>query len=101
MKHTQGPWYVAKEGETMESDGVVVESPNGYEVRPDGYQRLGDEMADLTLIAAAPDLLDACISTVEVLSDFERLLQSRNAGYSSMSALRKVKAAIAKAKGEQ
>ena len=59
MQHTPGPWFVAKADEPMESDGLIVESPNGYEIRPDGHQRLGDELADLSLIAAAPDLLEA------------------------------------------
>lgn len=58
-QHTPGPWFVAKADEPMESDGLIVESPNGYEIRPDGHQRLGDELADLSLIAAAPDLLEA------------------------------------------
>lgn len=56
-KHTPGPWMVAHESELQRSDGVIFESPNGFEIRPDGDQKLGDEAADLRLAAAAPELL--------------------------------------------
>lgn len=55
--HTPGPWMVAHESEPQRSDGVILESPNGFEIRPDGDQKLGEEAADLRLAAAAPDLL--------------------------------------------
>ena len=58
-KHTPGPWFVAKESDVQASDGNVVISPNGYEIRPVPGVRLGDEMADLQLTAAAPELLAA------------------------------------------
>lgn len=58
-KHTPGPWFVAKEADVQASDGNVVISPNGYEIRPVPGVRLGDEMADLQLTAAAPELLQA------------------------------------------
>lgn len=90
-QHTPGPWFVAKETDLQESDGNVVVSPNGWEIRPDGYQKLGDEMADLRLIAAAPDLLDA-LYTVEAL-----LLSM---GMQSSDAYQQTAAAIAKATGE-
>jgi len=56
-KHTPGPWFIAKESDVQASDGNVVISPNGYEIRPVPGVRLGDEMADLQLTAAAPELL--------------------------------------------
>ena len=58
-KHTPGPWFVAKEADVQASDGNVVISPNGYEIRPVPGVCLGDEMADLQLTAAAPELLQA------------------------------------------
>lgn len=58
-KRTPGPWFVAKEADAQASDGNVVISPNGYEIRPVPGVRLGDEMADLQLTAAAPELLAA------------------------------------------
>ena len=58
-KHTPGPWFIAKESDVQASDGNVVISPNGYEIRPVPGVRLGDELADLQLTAAAPELLDA------------------------------------------
>lgn len=87
-KHTPGPWFVAKETDLQESDGNVVVSPNGWEIRPDGYQKLGDEMADLRLIAAAPDLLE-----------FAQEWISRQ-GTDSNYMTKKARAAIAKATGE-
>lgn len=85
-QHTPGPWFVAKETDLQESDGNVVVSPNGWEIRPDGYQKLGDEMADLRLIAAAPDLLEALQSMVNHLTDDDYEI---------------ARAAIAKATGEK
>ena len=58
-QHTPGPWFVAKEADVQASDGNVLISPNGYEIRPVPGVRLGDEMADLQLTAAAPELLEA------------------------------------------
>lgn len=91
-QHTPGPWFVAKADEPMESDGLIVESPNGYEIRPDGHQRLGDELADLSLIAAAPDLLEA-LKEVFVIGD--RLVDD----VYGTEFVEKARAAIAKAEG--
>jgi hypothetical protein len=58
MKRTQGPWIVVKEDVTQMSDGIIVGSLNGYEVRPLGQQPLGEELLDLALIQQAPELLE-------------------------------------------
>ena len=68
-KHTPGPWFVAKESDAQESDGNVVISPNGYEIRPVPGVRLGDEMADLQLTAAAPELLEALKGMLAIVDD--------------------------------
>lgn len=60
-KYTTGPWFVAKDTDLQESDGNIVESPNGYEIRPEPGIKLGDEESDLRLIASAPDLLEALV----------------------------------------
>lgn len=104
-QHTPGPWFVAKADEPMESDGLIVESPNGYEIRPDGHQRLGDELADLSLIAAAPDLLEA-LQSVWLWMENQADAQSKG-GHATfdLMMLREQRdiasAAIAKATGEQ
>jgi hypothetical protein len=56
-KHTPAPWRVAEQEEFMDVDGIIVSSCNTHEIRPVGPQKLGEEMADLMLIASAPELL--------------------------------------------
>lgn len=85
---TPGPWRVAESSEPMAEDGTVCESPNGWEIRPGGHQKLGSEAADLRLIAAAPDLLAA-------------LAQAHQYVPPSSPVHRQIMAAIAKATGAQ
>ena len=60
-KHTPGPWIVSSQHNDWHDkmDGVIVRSCNDAEIWPAGDQKLGDEMADMRLIAAAPELLEA------------------------------------------
>lgn len=74
VNYTDGPWRVAKSSEPLTEDGIVCESPNGWEVRPDGKQKLGSEAADLRLIASAPDLLAA----LERFIDYEAALENHD-----------------------
>jgi hypothetical protein len=47
----------------MHQNGIVIESVNkAHEIRPGVGVHLGDEIADLWLIAAAPDLLASLIT---------------------------------------
>lgn len=87
-KHTPGPWIVSSQHNDWHDkmDGVIVRSCNNAEIWPAGAQKLGDEMADMRLIAAAPDLLQALIDIAE---------ESTDAGARECA-----RAAIAKATGE-
>lgn len=59
MKHTPAPWAVYPDGALQRADGTICLTGNGNEIRPAGGQKLGDEAADLALIAASPDMLAA------------------------------------------
>lgn len=59
MTSTPGPWSVHHGDELQRSDGVICETGNGWEVRPAIGTLLGDEQADLKLIAMAPELAEA------------------------------------------
>ena len=59
MKHTPAPWSVYPDGALQRADGTICLTGNGNEIRPAAGQRLGDEAADLALIAASPDMLAA------------------------------------------
>ena len=57
--HTPSPWGVYFSDEELYEDGTIALSPNGFEIRPSGNQKLGNEQADLKLMAQSPDLLHA------------------------------------------
>jgi hypothetical protein len=59
MKHTPAPWAAFADTDPLHEDGVICATGNGNEIRPSAGQKLGDEAADLALIACAPELLDA------------------------------------------
>lgn len=90
-KHTPGPWIVSSQHNDWHDkmDGVIVRSCNDAEIWPSGAQKLGDEMADLLLIAAAPELLE-----------FAQEWLSRQGGDNNYMTA-KARAAIAKATGER
>jgi hypothetical protein len=85
---------VVADTEPLNSDGIVVESPNGWEIRPDGDQKLGDEAADLRLIASAPKLLAALTA---LLAQVETCFFDRVDPDHPMSAVHAARAAIAEA----
>lgn len=87
--HTKGPWMWSP------NDDEVLESVNGLRVMTFGdcYPHSGvPGQADARLIAAAPDLLEA-------LELADAALSGANMNMSVVQ--RKVKAAIARVKGEQ
>lgn len=93
-KHTPGPWIVSSQHNDWHDkmDGVIVRSCNDAEIWPAGAQKLGDEMADLRLIAAAPDMLEALNTWLEQYSAEE---------YEDCPEVVQTRAAIAKATGAQ
>ena len=90
--HTAGPWKVIhKYEDSWTSDGFIVEGVLGTHIVPDGKQKLGDELADYQLIAAAPELLEA-LKAADLWTDKE---------FDVADWRTKARAAIAKATGEK
>lgn len=88
-KHTPSPWTFNAERLTVDAGGIPVADVRCSEiadeaVEPNGY-----------LIAAAPDLLEACKRMV----DFEQRLLCSNDGGPALAA--DIRAAIAKAEGSK
>lgn len=81
-KHTPGPWRVNYN--CFGASGMNVEIIN--EVKAE------EVMANAHLIAAAPDLLEACKSALALINI--------STDYAGMSTSRELEAAIKKAKGE-
>lgn len=86
-KHTEGPWQVRHEVVIYSSDGLTVIGSAGT-----GNCHREDEIANAQLIAAAPDLLEA-------LELADAALSGANMNMNVVD--RKVKAAIARARGEE
>lgn len=92
VKHTPGPWE-------MINLNVYHNYPTGQKVadcyvkKPFGVYDAGECEANARLIAAAPDLLEACKSALE-------LIQVCTV-YKDMSTAKELMAAIAKAEGEE
>lgn len=93
MSHTPGPW------EIRDSNMRTIEAPGGSICTPSGHCLKGrpdEELeANARLIAAAPDLLEACKQVLDAQvandqSQWEHLLDE---------ALERIEAAVAKAEG--
>ena len=86
-KHTPGPWVVGNVGEVV-AGGITLADVYGDEEQAD---------ADAYLIAAAPDLLEAC----EMLAEAQRRADAgeRDGFGCYVDAVDMARAAIAKAKG--
>lgn len=83
QKHTPGPWELGIDDHLQEVtslDGVVCQLYEYGEIKP--AKRMRNSEANARLIAAAPDLLEACINvTGEPAADmpyttYEKLLQA-------------------------
>ncbi len=96
MKHTKGPWRTRANGEVITIDGDVDGAfyCGIAQINPGGYSDKGTpnklDRANARLIAAAPDLLDAC----KELKELEQPGSARLLGFA------KAQAAIAKAEGK-
>jgi len=90
MKHTPGPWNIRKnyDGEIY----IQTNSTTGVYSITILCQNEDELMANAHLISAAPDLLEACIGLIGILTPKQYSKQFPNI-------YRKAKAAIAKAEG--
>lgn len=86
-KHTPGPWRVEADGNIVDQDGCDVIASHAD---AEGGHYLAATEEDRRLIAAVPDLLEAC----------EALLDAVVRRDHKDKALRTARAAIAKAKGQ-
>jgi hypothetical protein len=102
-KHTPGPWHAVTIGtlafisqaldDEFRFSHATVHFPNYH---PDGLAAARvEQSANCSLIAAAPDMLEALES---VIRQVEPLLDKQ--GYAYIGALQSARAAIARAKGQ-
>ena len=94
-KHTPGPWGLSGANTVHGADCIVAfVGTADEEVRRFSGER---QSADAHLIAAAPDLLEAC----EMLAEAQRLAAVGEDGFGAyVDAVDKARAAIKKAKGQ-
>jgi len=86
-EHTKGPWKV----DQIDYDTIVVEAGEGEVCSIHGYDSAMDEVgANVDLIVAAPDLLEA----------LSRLIDEVYADEFTSETMRNVSTAIAKARGQ-
>jgi len=91
MKHTKGPWEVAGHGDGNKQLPILANGKIIAAIRDDG------SLADAHLIAAAPDLLEACELALYALHKAQQYTKKDLTEYCSLVALKQI---IAKAKGE-
>ena len=91
MTHTPGPWKVDKLG-TM---GDYELSSNNYPLAMLYHSQIHDTEANAHLIAAAPELLDACKYTLENLQHY----QTHNQIF--ITAMEGIKQALALMEGDE
>ena len=66
-KHTQGEWHVSKHGNN-DSFGIYAEgNGNDLAIVKGGNEEGGEAEANSKLIAAAPELLKACVESLAAL----------------------------------
>jgi hypothetical protein len=91
MSHTPGPWLAKpKAGE------IILNASNCYAVQEVYSPQGGHNPADITLMAAAPDLLAACQSALDYFNETRSGREWRDNGGNEPDLLR---SAVAKAKG--
>jgi hypothetical protein len=108
-KHTPGPWEIEVGGEGGVSGRIWARVPAvarkyaklTIAVLPEFLGRVrGEQEANVRLIAAAPDLLEALESTCERLEYFLHTLSTEGDRAWVLGEIRSNRAAIAKARGE-
>lgn len=97
-KHTPGPWSIGTPN-AKEYGEVGVHGPGEYgfiicDLQADGYDEK-TQKANASLIAAAPDLLEALEGVTDMAAD---MIPSM--GFAGLALIEAARAAIAKARGE-
>lgn len=103
MKHTPGPWSLKYTGDYSNPDECIVTSVLGEKtihIYSQEHAIYKYTEGDAALIAAAPDLLEACYSVLSVLCEKTHYNDLRNEDLKHhMDAIVTLKNAIAKAEG--
>lgn len=99
-KHTPGPWYASiNEGQAYR----ISQQPTGgtFWIAETFAGVMGnEEEANANLIAAAPDLLDACVEALDRLRHVASVEPQLNGYGARRETIQQLTAAIAKAKGQ-
>ena len=96
MSHTPGPWKITHDYNIMK-DNRGIANCGGYTVNTSNWQEIDEEnKANANLIAAAPDLLEACEVAHSILS--KKLKRFRSP--LEQVAIDKLATAIAKTRGQ-
>lgn len=96
-KHTPGPWEISKHGTPAHSPQFGVYAPNSPWNGVNDLAIVKDDNAEANaqLIAAAPDLIEAC----KMAEEFLRLECDCSESDDDGNPLKELRAAIAKAEG--
>lgn len=99
-QHTPGPWY--RDGYTDDVVGsAIIRDATGFQVALTRHWGINETEANARLIAAAPDLLEACRALVAYLSPLcEEFLDGSDEHAEAYNACQAAHEAIAKATGE-
>ncbi len=103
-KHTQGPWLATCNlpdcWDDKNVEPQIWEKASGLTIVDYAYSDFDQETtcANVCLISAAPDLLDELEEAVDIIRFFHG--QAGWAEYQSSPEMQRIKAAIAKARGE-
>lgn len=69
-EHTKGPWFYSRQRSSIGCAAGWIVGPHWHDHKSDG--EFGDQDSDGMLIAAAPDLLEACenaLTCIEAMAD--------------------------------
>lgn len=101
MGHTEGPWEIKHEFTIISDSGRGIATCGGYTQNFDDEKVHLENVANAHLIAAAPELLEACKWVESIYAEYMRLNPNpNNDGFRIVTeGVSQIRKAIAKAKG--
>lgn len=101
IKHSPGPWYI--DDSCVDIGQMAIHASTGYLVAtidrpPDGIDN--DDIENAHLIATAPEMLDALVAAEQVMQAIRKTIPNADSIAIFVQRYDKVKAAIAKATGD-
>lgn len=104
-KSTPGPWFIQTKGVTSMwrdgIEGIAIAAPYLSFAFGRDVALVPENKADALLIAAAPDLLEACKESLNALLDYIETLESHGADLNyGHKVIEQLTTAIAKAEGK-